>query len=358
MPARRTTASLHTQSAQRPTTMTRPAHALRLLLAFILAHLAPPPLSAQSSAEAPATAPLGEWYLVGHHMSQAALSSYRQFGLTNADISRRLPDAIAVLGVQSSSLKADELQLLQQGWDDALLGKAPALTYPPDQPKSLLPPALRGYHKFQRKKAPDAPGTTLADKAALWKKAVVKVRVKLADGTVHGSGSFIGPGLVLTNHHVIEDALSIVVELEADETIHPATLLAHQFIPDVALLRVDIKDHEILPVGRSADCRELEEVIMIGYPIFADDSATYVKGSISSTNRIFEKNDVFQLDIRASHGNSGGPVITTDGRIIGILTFGLGSSNPELIQFTYAIKTDFIRPFLETNARGQYETEE
>ena len=349
--------------------MTRPTHALRLLLALLLAQLAQQPLSAQSSTEAPAAEsattaptadPLGEWYLVGHRMSQAARGSYRQFGLTNADISRRLPEVIAVLGVHSDTLKDAEIQRLQQGWDDALLGKAPALTSPPDQPKSLLPLPLRGYHKFQRKIVPDAPGTTLADKAVLWKKAVVKVIDADAKGELlgHGSGSFIGPGLILTNNHVVSGATNIAIQLESDKSVHPAVVIATQEIPDVALLRVDIKDHEILPVGRSADCRELEEVIMIGYPIFIEKSATFVKGAISSTDRLYKENEVFQLDIRANHGNSGGPVITTDGRIIGILTFGLGGIDLELSQFTYAIKSDFLRPFLEKHARGLYETVE
>ena len=341
-------------SITRHTAMLR-ASLLSLLLALGISQV---PLHAQSQQGAATPDPLGEWYLLGHRMAQEALPTYREFEIKNAAISSRLAEVLAALGVQPTSLKASQFNMLQQGWDDAALGKPPALTYQPEQPKSLLPNALRGYHKF--KTAPgtaDSPGTTLADKAALWKKAVVKVIDvdEKGDPTGHGSGCFIGPGLVLTNNHVVQGASAIAVQLESDKTFHPATVLATQKVPDVALLRVDLKDHEIVPIGSSADCRELEEVIMIGYPIFIEKSATYVKGAISSTDRVYKENQVLQLDIRANHGNSGGPVITTDGRIIGILTFGLGGINVELSQFTYAIKTDFLHPFLEQNARGMYE---
>ncbi|MBB5031492.1 S1C family serine protease [Prosthecobacter vanneervenii] len=328
-----------------------------LLLALLLT-LTHPVLAAD-----PVPHPHGEWYLLGHTMARQAAPTYRQFHYKNNAISRRLSAVLAPLGIQADTLKASQLQFLQLGWDHGIIGRPLAIVPPEDQAKSILPPQLRGYITFKNQppagaNPADIPGGTLADKAALWKKAVVKVLIKLPDGSAHGSGAFIGPGLILTNHHVIEGATSIEVQLEEDASLHPATLIADQKVPDVALLRVQFTDHEILPIGRSSECRELEEVIMIGYPIFAEASATYVKGAISSTHRIFKKNEVLQLDIRSNHGNSGGPVITTDGRIIGILTFGLGGLNPELSQFTFAIKTDFVRPFLEEHARGLYQSAE
>ena len=183
----------------------------------------------------------------------------------------------------------------------------------------------------------------------------MKVHVALTDGTAHGSGFFIGPGLVVTNAHVIEGGTKVVVKLEADSSLHPATVLAQQDVPDVALLQIDKQDNEYLPLGVSANCRELEEVVLIGYPHFDHLNATSVKGSISATNRVFLKEKVIQLDIRATHGNSGGPVIDTDGCVIGILTSGLGSEDPELAQFTFAQHMDFVLPFLEKYAKGRFE---
>ncbi len=345
---------------------------LATLLALLLIALPQAPLRAQSTlaelpstkSTAPAVDTQGEWYAVGHCMGQDALPTYQQFGLKTADISPRLAEVLASLGVQPSTLKASQFQLLQQGWDDATSGRAAAYTYPPDQPKSLVPVSLRGYHKFKAAPGtspagtPAAPGATLADKAAVWKKAVVKVIEIGKDNKVrgHGSGCFIGPGLVLTNDHVVRSATSVAIQLEADATFHPAVVIAHQKIPDIALLRVDLSDHEILPIGSSSECRELEEVIMIGYPLHIERSATYVKGAISALNRTSNGCEVLQLDIRANPGNSGGPVINTDGRIVGVLTSG--DDFVEFTQFIYAQKTDFIRPFLEKYARGQYEVQE
>ncbi|WP_395740612.1 S1C family serine protease [Prosthecobacter sp.] len=300
--------------------------------------------------------PLGEWYAVGHRMAQEAMPYYRTFAVAEKDIGKRLTEVLSALGIKADTqLKNTELKLLQQGWDDAAAGRALALTYPPDQDRSIVPPALRGFFRFG-KSSPGAGVETLADKAAEWKKAVVKVATGSEKGVEgHGTGFIIGPGLVLTNNHVVDGSTHFAVQLEADNTIYDATLIAKQAVPDVALLRVQLpEDHAVLPIGISAQCRELEEVIMVGYPQFIELSATYVKGSISSTNRVFHDCEVLQLDIRANPGNSGGPVISTEGNVVGILTFGFGAVDPKLAQFTFAIKTDTVIPFLEQHARGQY----
>jgi S1-C subfamily serine protease len=300
--------------------------------------------------------PLGEWYAVGHRMGQEALPYYSTFSVEGKDVSKRLTEVLNALGIKpDTQLKNTEFRLLQQGWDDAIAGSSPAMTYPPDQSRSIVPPALRGFHRFE-KISPATGVETLADKAAEWKKAVVKVVIASAkDLKGHGTGFIIGPGLVLTNNHVVKGGSQFAVQLEADNTIYDAVLIAKQDVPDVALLRVELpEDHAVLPIGISAQCRELDEVIMVGYPQFIELSATYVKGSISSTKRTFHDCEVLQLDIRANPGNSGGPVITTDGNVVGLLTFGLGAVDPKLAQFTFAIKTDSVIPFLEQHAHGQY----
>ncbi len=172
---------------------------------------------------APVTDPLGEWYAVGHRMAQESLPSFRMLELVDASLSRRLSGVVEGLGVRMSTLKSTQLKLLQQGWDDGLAGKSAAMTFPPDQSRSLVPKALQGFHHFQGKAG--AAEESLADKVAEWKKAVVKVRATTADGQGdgHGSGFFIGPGLVMTNQHVVEGASRLTVVMEADGSEHAGT---------------------------------------------------------------------------------------------------------------------------------------
>ncbi len=305
----------------------------------------------------PVIDPQGEWYAVGYRMAGEALPGFRMMELPETAMSRRMNGVLGALGVQTSSLKNSEIKLLQQGWNDGLEGKSAALTFPPDQPKSLLPAELRGFYKFHRK--PGAGGAeNLADKVVEWKKAAAKVLVTLPDGTAHGSGFFIGPGLLLTNGHVVEGATQITVKMEADGSEHSATVLAQMEVPDVALVQIDKKDNEFLPLGVSANCRELQEVVMIGYPEFDNLSATSVKGSISATHRVFDGVEVMQLDIRVNGGDSGAPIITTDGCVVGILTFWMGKTDAKLAQFSLAQPIDAVLPFLEKHAKGKFEREE
>lgn len=297
----------------------------------------------------------GEWYAVGYRMGMESIAGFRMLELTETDISQRLEGVLDALGAPPSTLKNSELKLLQRGWDDAAAGRAATLTYPPDQPKSLVPKALRGFHKFVRRADSQE---TLADKVVEWKKAVVKVLATSANGENlgHGSGFFIGPGLVVTNHHVAEGGEKLMVQLEADNTWHPATVVAQAEVPDVALLQIEKRDNETLPIGVSKNCRQLEEVVLIGYPKYAHLNATSVKGSISATNLIYRDHyEVLQLDIRANPGDSGGPVINSQGSVVGILTFGLGAVDAKLSQFTFAQESDFWLPFLQKYAPGKYE---
>jgi S1-C subfamily serine protease len=329
-----------------------------LILGLLAAQIQP---AGRAQAQEPAAAvpsdPLGEWYAVGHLMANEALPSYRMLAVPEKEISKRLTEVLFALAVKpDTDLKNSEMKLLQQGWDDGIAGKSAAMTYPPDQPRSLVPFALRGFHQFHKTKS--AGGTqSLADKAAEWKKAVGKVLVTNSKGRGHGTGFFIGPGLMVTNHHVVDGHVKVVIELEADQSRHPATVLADVPVPDVALLQIEWKGNESLPIGHAENCRALDEVVMIGYPEFDFLSATQVKGSISSTSVAFREgfDDVLQLDIAANGGNSGGPVIATDGSVIGILTFGLNNIDAKLAQFTFAQKINDILPFLNRNAPGRFE---
>ena len=225
------------------------------------------------------------------------------------------------------------------------------MTYPPDQTGTLVPVPLRGFHRFI-----NAATGELADNAAEWKKAVVLVRSR----TGHGTGFFIGPGLLLTNHHVVHDEKTVQVQIEENKTIriHKAEVLASQEVPDVALLQVEWKANTSLPIGDSDLCKELQEVVMIGYPAFDRPAATFVKGHISSTSGAPEDIeeakafDTFQLNIEATGGNSGGPVVDTNGSVVGMLTFGITKAKRD---FIFAQKTNFILPFIEKHAKGKFQ---
>lgn len=296
--------------------------------------------------------PQGEWYEVGYFMAREAAPGFRMFTIANPDASVRLTRVIETLGLDVSTVKTTDLALIQQGWDDFLAGRKQAMTYPPDQTGSLVPVPLRGFHRFTN----SATGE-LAENAAEWKKAVVLVRSR----TGHGTGFFIGPGLLLTNHHVVHDEKTVQVQLEENKTIriHKAEVLASQEVPDVALLQIEWKANTSLPIGDSDLCKELQEVVMIGYPVVDRPAATFVKGHVSSTGDASEVDkdlsafETIQLNIEATKGNSGGPVVATNGSVVGIHTWSVPIRAGS--QFSFAQKINFILPFIEKHAKGKFQ---
>lgn len=376
-----------------------------LLLPAPTAHAAPvdpfAPAAASETApaaatgDAPAVHPRGEWYQIGYQMALESRSSYHLMQISDADAIARLPRVLSRMTVNEGDLREPDLALLRQGWAHGILGQPQAMGFPPDQHASLLPAALKGFHKFpadieaEKKALEDAEKArvaaemakaeaerlareeaarlareeadrkaheTLADKAERWRKAVVKVKVTLEGGSAHGTGFFIGPGLIVTNHHVIDEAQNVTVVLEANQRSYPAVVVAHTEVPDIALLRIAWQDNASLPFGNADHCRELEEIVMIGYPRYDNISATYVKGSISAAKRIYnygdDSYDCLQMDIRTYGGNSGGPVINAAGQVVGLHTFG--DPNPKLSQFTFSQRSNFLLSFLRSYAKGQY----
>ena len=137
-----------------------------------------------------------------------------------------------------------------------------------------------------------------------------------------GSGFIIEPsGLILTNYHVVEAADRITVTL-ADHRALTATIVGSDPAIDVALLQ--IHSSQALPtiaLGNSDALRVGEWVCAIGNPLNYDHSVTV--GVVSYLGRkIFDPSlDAFiQTDAAISFGNSGGPLIDSGGRVVGITT--------------------------------------
>jgi S1-C subfamily serine protease len=159
--------------------------------------------------------------------------------------------------------------------------------------------------------------------------AVVHVQVHGGRrGAGHGgsaSGVVVSPdGLVLTNNHVVDDASAIRLTLH-DGTHFSAQPLGRDPDTDLAVLRVD--SPERLKCARLADSKKLRPgqiAIAIGNPLGFQSSVT--AGIISAVGRSLRAengrliDDVIQTDAALNPGNSGGPLVNSAGRVIGINT--------------------------------------
>ncbi len=140
-----------------------------------------------------------------------------------------------------------------------------------------------------------------------------------------GSGSVLDQqGHVLTNNHVIEDANRALVTLY-DGKSYPATLVGADPVNDVAVIKIDAPPETLVPVklGDSSRLKVGMRVFAIGNPFGLERTLT--TGIISSLNRSLKIRrrtikSIIQTDAAINPGSSGGPLLDTSGRLIGMNT--------------------------------------
>jgi len=156
-----------------------------------------------------------------------------------------------------------------------------------------------------------------------------------------GSGFIIeGDGYIMTNHHVVEGADEIIVRL-ADRREFKAELIGSDPLSDVALLKIDAKALPTLKLGDSESLRPGEWVVAIGSPFNFEQSVT--AGIVSAKGRSTNQQQYvpfIQTDVAINRGNSGGPLLNMDGKVVGINSWILSSGGGYMgLSFSIPIET-------------------
>lgn len=136
------------------------------------------------------------------------------------------------------------------------------------------------------------------------------------------SGFIISPdGEILTNSHVVKDMSEITVILNNGKE-YPAKVIGMDSNTDIALIKIDAKDLPYLKLGNSNDLEVGEWVVAIGNPMGLQASLT--AGVVSAKGRnnldLTRVEDYIQTDAAINRGNSGGPLLTLDGDVVGMNT--------------------------------------
>ena len=140
--------------------------------------------------------------------------------------------------------------------------------------------------------------------------------------TSMGSGFVVdGSGLIVTNNHVVEGAVSIEVHFQ-DDTVMKAELVGRDPKTDLAVIRVKpVKPLPVVSFGDSDHLRIGEWVVAIGNPFGLGGSVSL--GIVSARNRDINAgpyDDFIQTDAAINKGNSGGPLFNLNGEVVGINT--------------------------------------
>ncbi|MBS0202708.1 MAG: trypsin-like peptidase domain-containing protein [Planctomycetes bacterium] len=202
---------------------------------------------------------------------------------------------------------------------------------PPSPVERISPPISRVFNEDGH--TPDEAVTVAVYEAV--NRSVVNITAKaiknersLFAGSSEGSGSgaFIDlDGHILTNHHVVGGAKEIAVTLYNGKT-YDATPVGSDPLNDLAVIRVDVGTDEIFPVmlGDSRSLKVGMNVFALGNPFGLERTLT--TGIISSLNRSLQIHgnwkikSIIQIDAAINPGSSGGPLLDSHGRLIGINT--------------------------------------
>jgi S1-C subfamily serine protease len=167
-----------------------------------------------------------------------------------------------------------------------------------------------------------------------------------------GSGFVLDTdGHILTNYHVVEGAQRVEVGF-GEDVVLPARIVGLDPRNDIALLKVDGPAGLLTPVelGISADLQVGQRAIAIGNP-FGQFGRTLTTGVISALDRTLEGPDgrtitgIIQTDAAINRGNSGGPLLDSNGRVIGINT-AIFSPSGANVGVGFAVPVDTIRRLL------------
>jgi serine protease Do len=137
-----------------------------------------------------------------------------------------------------------------------------------------------------------------------------------------GSGFVVSEdGYIVTNHHVVEGASSVVVRM-IDRREFDAEVIGSDVRSDLALLKIDAEDLVVLPIAQDDDVSVGEWVLAIGSPFGLDFSVT--AGIVSAKGRSLPTDTgenyvpFLQTDVAINPGNSGGPLFNLAGEVIGV----------------------------------------
>lgn len=161
--------------------------------------------------------------------------------------------------------------------------------------------------------------------------------VVLKNGGSLGSGFFVQPDLVLTNAHVVAAEREPVAIVFSDGRELEGHVVERDTRLDIALVRAPSASVEPLALGDATGLRTGDRVVFVGTPEGMD--FTVHEGIVSHTARQVLGVAYLQIDANVNPGNSGGPVLDSTGRVVGIVTAkvngaeGLGIALP--INYTY-----------------------
>ncbi len=163
----------------------------------------------------------------------------------------------------------------------------------------------------------------------------------------------VAPGYLVTAHHAIKGKQKIYIAPEREGTFTIAEVVGYSEALDIALIRASVKGRE-LTIGHWQTFPRGAETYVIGFPKIGQlvSEKRITTGIYNGLQRFGSRQDWFQLSAEIHKGNSGSPVIGSDGRVYGVISHKLDAQKiasqygdlPQNVNF--ALKSDRLLDFL------------
>jgi serine protease Do len=169
-----------------------------------------------------------------------------------------------------------------------------------------------------------------------------------------GSGFIVSSdGYILTNNHVVANASRVTVGLP-DRRIFTAKVVGRDPSTEVALIKIDANNLPTLPLGDDSTVQVGDAVMAVGNPLGLNFTVTSgiisAKGRSGSLRDLFQPRyavvDFLQTDAVVNPGNSGGPLVDMQGRVIGINT-AIASSTGTYTGYSFAVPVSIARIIMD-----------
>ena len=239
----------------------------------------------------------------------------------------------------------------------------------PREPTVTEPPVLEGINtKLQITASPQSlENISEVPGAISWQDVYEKVlpsvvSITCHDGLTTSSGTGVimdAGGYIITNAHVVEDAVSIRVLLTDGREL-TARCVGADMLSDLAVLRVTASGLVPAVFGDSDKLRVGDEVVAIGDPLGVELRGTMTNGIISGINRDIKSGNrtltLMQTTAALNTGNSGGPLVNCYGQVVGINTMKIGdyASEGGVEGLGFAIPITSVQTILEQLASKGY----
>jgi putative serine protease PepD len=194
------------------------------------------------------------------------------------------------------------------------------------------------------------------------KNAVTYIVADTPEGQATGSGFVVSKdGLIVTNDHVVDGASQVQVKIGTSSQAQDATVVGADPSRDLALLKVDASNLPTLSLGDSSSVGVGDPTYAIGNPFGLDHTLT--TGIVSALQRSLQAPDgatisgAIQTDAALNPGNSGGPLLDSSGKVIGvnsqIQTGSSSGAEAGNVGIGFAIPSSTVKSFIAEAKAGK-----